>query len=389
MSARHRIHLALRDLLLAGLMLVATAQAHAQSTETEPNDTCATAQAVSGNSVHGSLVVGDVDFFNFSLAPGHYFFTVNAAGVEDGSLQHALVGFFNDCGRRLQFGFDRQQIVVRESGIAGVAVASAPNYLFRPGIGDGSGTYLLAATPAVRVTLKAITLDGFTREPVPYVQAYVQRCLNADCSERTPVSYTYSDAQGIVRFREYALIGDRFRIMAFPSSDSGYEGALSQVVEVTADGDVLHAGGLRLLQRPLRLSDISGDCGGPPTPGAVCDITVTVRNLRSTKQALHLWGIATMAGPRVHPSFQFGGVAGRPAPVVAVIPAKGHSDLHLLLKIPPRAPQAPFRVVIAGSPPNDILYSYFNFSFQVTGTPSAKGLGTKLTFTEVATDPAP
>lgn len=178
-------------LFLVSLLTMAAAAALAQGVDTEPNNTCATAQEIGAVGlpyvVDGNLdPVGDIDFYGFTGVPGEVW-VVRHEGEPNGSgtLGDPLLGIFDSACSLIVVNDDsgtlnsRAVVTVPADGRIVVAATAYPDFEF---VGYGEGTYRLTVEPFVAIgTIGGRLVDGDTGDPLPgseepYAYAELSRC---------------------------------------------------------------------------------------------------------------------------------------------------------------------------------------------------------------------
>jgi hypothetical protein len=365
----------------AALFIGTIGTARAQTTETEPNDSCAAAQSVAAPGVTGTVESGDVDFFRFALAPATRYIVDARTPTFRASV--ALLGWFNpDCtyhGR----GLPRVSMLSDESGQLNVAVAVKTNNTFVPGVSTQVMPYDVKVMPQVTIVARAVLVDALTNQPLPDTPAGIQLCADPLCETTVGGLYGTSDAEGVVTFRyPGAGIGEFVRLHA-----SGYDSddllPYQSVAQEVTEAGVMYFGRLAMLRTNIGVESVAHECAG--ADGAMtCDIVATVRNRRHTDVALRTRGFASAKGDwGVASTFQFGGVPGRATPVVQVVPADATAEVRLRLAVPPRLQSDHVGINLMGGPPADVLERYFSHDFVIdlssAGRPATPASGGEAT----------
>jgi len=200
----------LRALVPALSLLVFSALAAAQVADTEPNNTCQTAQDVEGGLpivVLGSLdsepESPDVDFFRFAGAPGEAVqIDLEGAQTGMGTLTDPFLGFFNSACELQAISDDfggtlnsRLNITVPDDGIFIMGASQCCDSEF---LGGGFGSYTLTvATPALIDSITGTVVDEGTSLPLADVYAELDGCNAYDCWTWVASQFTGPDGSFI------------------------------------------------------------------------------------------------------------------------------------------------------------------------------------------------
>jgi len=204
--------------ILAFLLLTAGKGALAV-TETEPNDSCGTAQnagalAQAPITVTGALTTPpttpDVDFYKFTAQPGTLF-QVALTGASDGThtLEVPIVEALNSsCGYLYSSGPTDPisfQIAVPPDGVVILGVSSFPDFNFT-GAGQYAGTYTFAVTQIIPVqSISGRAVDAATRQPISGVYVTLNLCRDPACVTGDFTGNLFTDPSGQFSFASSAF----------------------------------------------------------------------------------------------------------------------------------------------------------------------------------------
>jgi hypothetical protein len=260
-------------LLVVAATLTTAAPVSSQVSDSEPNNTCATAQAIGGVTLpftlNGRLDTPDVDFFEFTATPSTTLqVDLEGAGTGVGTLADPLLGVFDTTCLPITTDDNsgippdaRAQFVVPPDGVFLVAATSCCDYGFG-GTGFSSGSYQLSISALQAIgSISGRVIDATTGLPIPpgptpFVSVELRRCLNGDCLET--VGYTAPDEQGRFRF-DPGLFGQILTAgtyQLFVSAGAAYQSAQSAPFDV-AEGQNYDAGDIALSPAPI-IGSISG-----------------------------------------------------------------------------------------------------------------------------------
>ena len=262
--------------LLLGVALTTASPVSSQVAETEPNNTCAAAQAIGAVTLpftlNGSLdtppSTPDVDFFRFTSTPG----TVVQVDLEGqatgkGTLSDPLVAVFDSfCSFPVVDDNSgtapnaRLQLAVPADGVLVVAASSCCDYGFTGG-GLSSGSYQLTLTTVPSAaSISGRVVDAKTGAPLsgvmpPFAFVELRRCANGECL--VTVATQTADDQGQFRFENglgLALPAGTYQLLA--SAGLLYQPAATPPFDV-GEGQNYDAGDIALTPVPTAGS-ISG-----------------------------------------------------------------------------------------------------------------------------------
>lgn len=248
--------------LLFGLFLLFASAAQAQVVDTEPNNSCTTAQSVGTATlplfINGSLDtppgVPDIDFYRFTATPGTLVrIDLQGQSTNQGTLGDPYLGVFGSaCLHQLTVDDDggegrdsRLSIVVPEDGILVVAATSYPDY-WMTGAGLVAGSYRMIvqqmATPA---SISGRVVNATTGNPVEGAYVVLTACAPEGCHNIYDAAYT--DSTGAFRFQSvYFTAGD------YQISVQAYNHETTQVGPFhLAEGQQLSLGDVLLRPIPL------------------------------------------------------------------------------------------------------------------------------------------
>jgi hypothetical protein len=275
----------------------------ATATESEPNNSCQTAQdvgALSGPFVMDgnldSLPTPDIDFFRFSTTPGSII-AVDQEGqpTGKGTLENPLLGLFdsncnfitlNDDSSNLNSHLD---ITVPDDGVFIIAATTYPDFGFS---GGGFGSYQLTVTPPQFINsitgVITDTLNGkFLRgDAAPFAFVRLLRCETFGCFD---VNSQNSGSDGSFHF-ETDSNGSPLRVgdyMIIASADQ-YQMTETEMFNV-GEGEDHNTGLIALNSYPIRFSDTQ--VCNVPAQGGGCDFSVKVTNGLPTKFSGKVWSI--------------------------------------------------------------------------------------------------
>lgn len=240
----------------------------AQGVDTEPNNSCPTAQDVGTQGlpydISGNLAafpgVPDIDFFRLSGEPGSYVL-VNHRGSWNGfgTLSNPLLGAFDDACNFIALNddfsdFDSQLVLqVPASGSYVLAATSVPDYSFAGS--ESGGTYILSVKPvSVADSVSGRLISARTGAPLSggfptHAGAYLFTCTPAGGCDI--INFSQADDNGGIffssRYDGQPLLAGSYQIQAFAS---GYENLIVESFDL-ADGESLSLGDLELT--PLNL----------------------------------------------------------------------------------------------------------------------------------------
>jgi hypothetical protein len=271
------IHVPVRNFLASALVLgisfIAAPRVQAQTTEVEPNQTCAAPQnlgAVSSTfSFQGSLdtppTTPDIDFYSFSATPGSMV-TIELHGVstDGGTLADPYLGVYNESCQLLAYNDDyygtssHLQVGVPASGTFVVAATSFGDWEFT-GTGGSSGTYRLTVERlAVAHSVSGQVVNAETGNPVSSALVYLKRCDETGACNMF-MGGVYTDSQGSFRFDAdsyslwYPLLAGTYRLTV---QTGGYEATETEPFAVV-EGQDLNVGTVSIQPSPA-VGSISG-----------------------------------------------------------------------------------------------------------------------------------
>ncbi len=277
-------------------------------TETEPNNSCQTAQDVGavplpvvldGNL--DSTLEPDIDFFRFSGAAG-MLITIDHEGqaTGKGTLENPLLGVFDSNCNLLAFNDDLQssnshlETTIPGDGILILGSTAFPDYGFA---GGGSGSYQVTIAPVPligsvggRVT-DAISGAPLRGDAAPFAFVRLLQCVDFGCTEINAQATNSegrflfeSDSNGVpLPAGSYQILasGDQYQ----PNQTDGF---------VVGEGENYDDGDIALTSFPVRFSEIQ-PCV-VPTAGGVCDFSVKVTNGLSARLSGNAWSLVNGSG---------------------------------------------------------------------------------------------
>lgn len=295
-------------LTVAALGYFSSPIANAQSMETEPNNSCDTAQKVGSVTLPfllpGTLdesVDSDVDFYRFSADSGHELFVEQKGeSTGAGSLGDPFLGWF-DSNCVLQATSDdyrsldsRLLVTVPTDGVFVVAASSFFDGDFN-GSGSSRGSYELSidvAPPRIG-SISAQAMDALAGVPLvgdapPYANFELAECMDDDCSYI--VNGGAADSDGRVSFVSDSngdpLRVGTYQVMAYASD---FEMSSSDPFFVDQD-EHFDLGQLFLNPPPISVSDIA-PCETLPSSGGTCRYRVQINNNTSEPVRGLVWSL--------------------------------------------------------------------------------------------------
>lgn len=270
----------------------------AQTTETEPNDTCPTAQVIGEIDVKTPFIVSgsldtppdvpDVDFFRIEAPPGAQLLADHEGQVTGkGTLPDPFLGLFDSECNLLAVNDDtgslnsRLQFIVPADGVFILAASSCCDDQFT-GAGGSSGTYELtvsSAPPSIG-SVSGRIVDAQTGQPLPgnvppFAFAELFRCNGGGCFEF--VNSQNADDEGRFRFDQdftgQPLSVGTYQIRAFAND---FQQAETSPFEVD-EGEDFDVGDIPLQPPPISFSDIQ-PCQDLRPQGDTCRYSVRLRN---------------------------------------------------------------------------------------------------------------
>ena len=287
-------------MMLAMLCLASgfSSQALAQTTETEPNNTCPTAQDIGAINVNTPFIISgsldtppdvpDVDFFRFEATPGTLLVADHeGAPSGKGTLPDPFLGLFDSQCNLLQVNDDtgslnsRLQFVVPADGVFVLAASNCCDEEFT-GAGDSSGTYELTVSPAPPSigSIAGRIVDARTGQPLPgnappFAFAELFRCNGDSCFEF--VNSQSADGEGRFRFDQdfngQPLPVGIYQVRAVADE---FQQAQTDPFEV-GEGEDFNVGDIPLQPIPIMFSDIQ-PCQDLLPQGDTCRYSVRVNN---------------------------------------------------------------------------------------------------------------
>jgi len=271
--------------------------------ETEPNNSCATAQNLTGAQVPVSLVGnlsnanGDigVDFYRLQLNPWQYLrVDMQGAGSGNGTLQDPYLGLFDGSCQRLEENDDhagldsRLRFKAPQDGIIVLAAASCCNSDFR-GQDESTGTYLLtlSAPPPVLEGITGRIIDAVHWTPiaggrhtwvdVSLVTSNGHWIANAQVDPNGRFTFTKDD-------EGQWLEPGTYRVVVYAD---GYSEGRSEPFEAPPGG-IWDMGDVRLVPPPVSFTNLEV-CESLPPEGGRCRISMRLLSNRYQDQRVEPW----------------------------------------------------------------------------------------------------
>jgi hypothetical protein len=277
-------------------------------TETEPNNSCQTAQDIGAVSLpvvlDGNLdetLQPDIDFFRFSGAAGTLI-TIDHEGqaTGKGTLENPLLGVFDSNCNFLGFNDDWQslnshlEMAIPEDGSLILAATAFPDFGFT---GGGSGSYQMTVAPVqVISSIRGRVTDAISSVPLrgdeaPFAFVRLLQCEDFGCVE---INVQATDSEGRFLFESDAngvpLPVGSYQVLA---SGDQYQPNQTDIFAV-GEGENHDAGDIALTSFPVRFSDIQ-PCV-VPTSGGVCDFSVKITNGLSVRLSGKAWSLVNGSG---------------------------------------------------------------------------------------------
>ncbi|GAA0765600.1 carboxypeptidase-like regulatory domain-containing protein [Ideonella azotifigens] len=284
----------LRPAGLAASLLMATASfaAHAASTETEPNNDCASAQLLgklsNGADLTGQITEGDVDYFQFTGKPGKW---MEVEVVRDSSTP----------GNDMMAGIVDNTCLVSAANnvtVMGMVPADGKLVFAAAGYGDWSfhglpaefGSYRMIAGAPRHAYLVGTVLDGSTGAAPAYFSALVTllACTSSDpasCTQAVNSAYA-SDRDGSY----YLPLGDlpTGSYMVKMSANGFHDPKYTKVMTLGPDAGLVTLNfKLKPPSLPVGFSDFSA-CTYIKA-GSECEFSYQVKNTTSAPVAMDVW----------------------------------------------------------------------------------------------------
>lgn len=329
-----------------GTSLLASPVSADPRVETEPNNTCATAQVLAVAQIPFSLVGnlsdgnGDsgVDFYRVRLNPWQPL-RVDLEGAEsgNGTLDDPYLGLFDGSCQRLQQNDDyagldsRLTFKAPQDGVVVLAAGSCCDDDFR-GEGGSRGTYLLTLSPQPPV-LEGIT--GRIIDAVHWTPIAGDSHTWANVSLVTPNDNWIADTQ-VGPDGRFTITQDNdgrwleagtYRVVAYAE---GYSDGRSEPFHAPA-GDIWDIGDVRLIPAPVSFTNLEV-CESVPPEGGRCRISMRVVSNRYHDLRVEPWlivqgGINSPAGDTIYELRPKG-------KQIVKLPALKSRTVRFVLKIP-------------------------------------------------------
>ena len=292
----------------AGMALGGTAVTAADAAETEPNNSCQTAQNVGAVPlpfvVDGNLDSSqspDVDFFRFEGIPGAAM-TIDLAGATtgQGTLNDPFLGFFDSNCSLLALNDDfnslnsHLEIIVPADGvyIVGATVCCDSEFM-----GGGEGSYQLIVAPLQQIgSIHGRITDAISGTPLrgdvePFAYVRLLQCGDLGCFD---VNSQATDGEGRFLFESTAdgapLRAGNYQIVAAANQ------YMARQTEQFAVGEAENydTGDLALTSFPVVFSDAS-PCV-VPAGGGNCEFSVKITNGLSSRLSGKAWAMVSGSG---------------------------------------------------------------------------------------------
>ena len=273
-------------------------------TESEPNNSCQTAQemgevsqplAIAGE-LTSSLEEPDIDFFRFTATPGSLIGADHEGeATGKGSLADPLLGLFDSDCNLITYNDDfsslnsHLDITVPGDGAFILAATAFPDSGFA---GGGIGSYQLTVAPIASIgSIRGVIMDALDGRPLagdapPFAVVILRRCEEFGCFD---VSYATPGRDGSFRFEtEFsgsALRAGDYLIAAFAEQ---YQFTETGIFSVGEDQDY-DAGTIALHSNPIRFGDVQ-PCQ-LPARGGLCEISMTITNGSAARFSGKAWSM--------------------------------------------------------------------------------------------------
>ena len=280
----------------------AAVTAAATGTETEPNNSCQTAQDVGavplpfvldGNL--DSTVEPDIDFYRFNGTPGDLI-SIDHEGepTGKGTLADPLLAFFDSSCNLLAVNNDtssanaRIEIPIPADGIFVLGATAYPDFALTGG-GNGSYQITVARIPLLG-SIKGRITDSFGNplrgDADPFAFVRLLRCDEFGCFD---VNSQATDSEGRFLF-ETDLNGAPLRAGTYQLIVTAYQFRDRESEQfAVGEADDLEVGDFALTSYPVRFSDIQ-PCV-VPADGGICDFSVKITNGLSTRLLGKAWSM--------------------------------------------------------------------------------------------------
>ncbi|MDB5970686.1 MAG: hypothetical protein JWQ90_3136 [Hydrocarboniphaga sp.] len=316
--------------LLLLVAALASPSVWADIAETEPNNSCATAQPVAGSSftADGTIDLGDVDYYRFTATPGAALqIDMKGAPSGVGTISDTVLGFFDSSCTQLASDDDSGVgteslllITVPSDGVVTIAAGGFPDFSFN-GANSATGTYqLTVGEPTTAVIsgklLDAVTLAPLTSDNAAYVQ--LMSCSSPDaklCASTTTA--VFPDAEGQYSLPLLGFAPGTYQLWAQASNYAILYSKKFTIDENTESSKL----NFKMSGLPLQISDVL-PCTSAGSGGS-CSYSYIVTNTTTAAVTASLWS-TTYAQPNSSvegfSSFMVGKSAARKPFVVTLEP---------------------------------------------------------------------
>jgi hypothetical protein len=300
---------ALAILFALTCILISPSTALAQGVDSEPNNTCSTAQNIGGvtsaftisGSIDRILAVSDVDYYKLTGTPGQrIIIDLEGQSTGKGTLEDPFLGAFHSFCNLIAINDDnggslnsRLQITIPFDGVVILAATSCCDNGFSVG-GDGIGSYTLTIAPVpVARSISGRIVDAVNGTPLsgsapPFAFVQLTRCTNSGCFEFVNSQIAGND--GSFRFdKDFSgspLFVGTYQVIAFAEQ---YQQGRTDQFNV-GQGEDRDVGNLALSSFPVRFSEIR-PCGALPREGGDCVYSVRVTNGLATSLSADAWSL--------------------------------------------------------------------------------------------------
>jgi hypothetical protein len=280
-----------------------TAEAAANATEVEPNDSCLTAQDIGAVtlpfSIDGELdssLAPDIDFYRVTGTAGApLVIDHEGAPTGKGTLEDPLLGVFDSACNLIAANDDSSTlnsqltIAIPDDGVVILAATAFPDHQF---VGGGTGSYQLTLTTYTPIDYIAGTItDAASGAPLPgdaspFAFVFLQQCGDFGCID---INWQPAASDGSFRF-ERDFNGTPLRGGDYVISAGAEQYQFQQTERHTVgEGEALDVGAVGLTPFPVQFSAAQG-CT-IPSAGGVCNFSVQVTNRTPGRISGKAWSI--------------------------------------------------------------------------------------------------